>query len=272
MMAKYKFLLTTCYLLTKEGGARQSDSTKENSLKWDILTCLFFSITMRMQWKDIRDSLQEKYRQYDTESFEASLSRELGRLIKTGYLKKDDMSHQEVYYYIPKRRQQKVVDGISKRFLYRKVDEFWQRFSLEQKKRIAKDLAFSHSMTLKVVQNFVNEMLGTFGGWANDRMVELNDPLQQKEDSSKYSAEEKAKLKVQLENLKNDCTKFQSNIAAENKFVIDNFKDLTELSFDFLNYVVDPIYEGNGFKAIRDLMQKAVEEQKEKIKKNNISS
>jgi hypothetical protein len=248
------------------------DTTKDDSLKWDILTCLFFSITMRMQWKDIRDSLHKKYIQYDLETFETLLSRMLGHLIKTGDLKKDDISHQEVYYYIPKRRQQKVVDGISKRFLYRKVDEFWQRFSLEQKKRIAKDLAFSQSMTLKLLKNFVNEMLGIFGGWANDRMVELNDPLQQKEDSGKYSVEEKANLKNQLEKLKNDCTKFQSNIVAENKFVLDNFKDLTELSFDFLNYVVDPIYGGNGSKAISDLMRKAVEEQKDKIKKENISS
>lgn len=240
------------------------DSTKDNSLKWDVLTCLFFSITMRMQWKDICDSLREKYSQYDTETFETLLSRELGRLIKTGDLRKDDISHQEVYYYIPKRRQQKVVDGISKRFLYRKVDEFWQRFSLEQKKRIAKDLAFSQAMTIKLQKNFVNEMLGVFGGWANDRIVELNDPLHQKKDSHEYSAEEKANLKIQLEKLKNDCTKFQSNIVAENKFVIDNFKDLTELSFDFLNYVVDPKYGGNGSKAISDLMRKAVEEQKEK--------
>ena len=46
------------------------DTTKDDSLKWDILTCLFFSITMRMQWKDIRDSLHKKYIQYDLETFE----------------------------------------------------------------------------------------------------------------------------------------------------------------------------------------------------------
>ena len=40
-----------------------------------------------------------------------------------------------------------------------------------------------------------------------------------------------------------------------------------ELSLEFQNYVVDPIYEGNGYKAIQDLMRKAVEEQKRRTEK-----
>jgi hypothetical protein len=231
--------------------------------QWDVLTCLFLSATMRLQWKELRDNLHEKYAQYDKESFEVLLSRALSRLLKSGDLKKDDKSHQEVYYYIPKRRQQKVIDGISKRFLYRKVDEFWERFSLDQKKRLAKDLAYSQSMIIRVERNFIKELFSIFGSWANERIVELNNQSQQG-NHSKYSAEERAELNNQLAKLKSDCAKMESNLVAEEKFVADNLNALMELGLEFQNYVVASIYDGNGYKAIQDLMRKAVDEQKKK--------
>lgn len=242
--------------------------TKINELQWDVLTCLVLSVNMRLQWKELRDSLFKKYPRYDKESFEVLLSRALGRLLKSGDLKKDDKSHQEVYYYIPKRRQQKIIDGISKRFLYKKVDEFWERFSLEQKKRAVKDLAYSQSMIMRVQRNFFKELLSIYGDWANDRVVELNNPLQQG-DINRYSTEEKAELNNMLAKLKADCAKIDSNLASEEKFVADNLTALMELSLEFQNYVVDPIYEGNGYKAIQDLMRKAVEEQKRRTENAN---
>lgn len=241
---------------------------KSDELQWDVLTCLFLSVTMRLQWKELRDNLHKKYPQYDKETFEVLYSRALGRLLKSGDLKKDDKSHQEVYYYIPKRRQQKVIDGISKRFLYKKVDEFWEKFSLDQKKRVAKDLAYSQMMLVGLSRNFMKELLSIFGGWANDRIIDLNNPLQQA-GTSKYSTKEKAELNNQLAKLKNDCTKMESNLAAEEKFVADNLNALMELSLEFQNYVVDPIYDGNGQKAIQDLIRKAVEEQKGKKENRN---
>lgn len=233
--------------------------TKRNELQWDVLTCLFLSVTMRLQWKELRDNLHKKYAHCDKESFEVLLSRALARLVKSGDLKKEDKSHQEVYYYIPKRRQQKVIDGISKRFLYKKVDEFWEKFSLEQKKRVAKDLAYSQSMIIRMQNNFVKELLSIFGCWANNRIGELNNPLQL--GNTNYSAEE-GELNSQLVKLKNDCAKMESNLAAEEKFIAENLNALMELSLEFQNYVVDPIYDGNGYKAIQDLMRKAIEEQK----------
>ena len=219
---------------------------------------------MRLQWKELRDSLHKKYVQYDKESFEVLLSRALNRLVKSGDAKKDDKSHQEVYYYIPKRRQKKVIDEISKRFLYKKVDEFWERFSLEQKKRMAKDLAHSQMMIIQGQKIFFKEMLTIFGGWANDSIGELNDPLKQK--NLNYTDEEKIKLNNELTKLNSQCNKIENAMAVEDKYLVDNFNSLVKLSFDFLNYVVDPLYDGNGQKAIQDLMRKAVEEQKNKNK------
>jgi hypothetical protein len=258
-----KTQISVNYLLTTWGGSARMKQAKSDELQWDVLTCLFLSVTMRLQWKELRDNLHKKYAQYDKESFEVLLSRALDRLLKSGDLKKDDKSHQEVYYYIPKRRQQKVIDGISKRFLYKKIDEFWERFSLDQKKRLAKDLAYSQSMIIRVERNFMKELFSIFGSWANDRIVELNTPLQQG-DTRKYSAEERADLNNQLAKLKNDCAKMESNLTAEETFVADNLNALMELSLEFQNYVVDPIYEGNGYKAIQDLMRKAVDEQKKR--------
>ena len=156
-------------------------------------------------------------------------------------------------------------DGISKRFLYKKVDEFWERFSLEQKKRAVKDLAYSQSMIMQVQRKFFKELLSIYGDWANDRVVELSNPVQQG-DMSRYSAEERAELNNMLAQLKADCAKIDSNLASEEKFVVDNLNALMELSLEFQNYVVDPIYDGNGYKAIQDLMRKAVEEQKKEAK------
>jgi hypothetical protein len=120
----------------------------------DILTALFMSVNMRLQWNYLRDHLYKKYSHYDKESFDTIFARALNCLIREGDLRKDDKSHQEVYYYIPKRRQQKIIDGISKRFLYKKVDEFWERFSLDQKKRVAKDLAYSQAMIMQGQKKF----------------------------------------------------------------------------------------------------------------------
>jgi hypothetical protein len=258
-----KIQISVNYLLPTTRITLKMKGTKNDELQWDVLTCLFLSITMRLQWKEIRTNLQTKYFQYDKESFEVLLTRALNHLLKLGDLKKDDKSHQEVYYYIPKRRQQKVIDGISKRFLYKKVDEFGEKFSLDQRKRVAKDLAYSQSMIIRVERNFIKEMLSIFGRWANDSMVELNNPLQEG-NTRKYSPEERIELNKQLDKLKTNFANMESNLAAEDKFTAENLKALMELSLEFQNYVVDPIYNGNRHKAIADLMRKAVDEQKAK--------
>ena len=237
--------------------------TLNDNLQWDVLACLYFSGSMKLQWKEIRDSLQKKYTQYDKESFEVKLSRALKRLIESGNLKKDDTKHQEVYYFIPKRRQQKVIDGIGKRFLQKKLDEFWDRFSLEQKKKLALKLAQSQSLIIGAERKFIKNFFGLFGDWTKNLHEQLNNPKYE-ENSSKYSPKERAELSDQLTKLKDDFVKMESNMIAEEKFVAENLNGLMELSLDFQNYIVDPLYNGNGHKAIADLIRKAIEEQKEK--------
>jgi len=43
---------------------------EDDSLFWDILTCLAISVNSRLQWYEIRDSLFKKYEKiYDKERF-----------------------------------------------------------------------------------------------------------------------------------------------------------------------------------------------------------
>jgi hypothetical protein len=238
---------------------------KSDELQMDVLTCLFLSGIMRLQWSELRDNLLKKYSKCDKESFEVLLSRALARLLKSGYLKKDDKGHQEVFYYIPKKRQQKVIDQISKRFLYTKVDEFWEKFSLDQKKRLAKDLVYSQSMRIGVEKRFFKEMFSIFGGGANDLIErdKLDNSLL--ENTSAHSPEERAERNNQLVKIRNDCAKMEANFTTEDKFVADNLNELMELSLEFQNLIVDPIYNGNGPKALAGIMRKAIMEEKQKV-------
>jgi hypothetical protein len=83
----------------------------------------------------------------------------------------------------------------------------------------------------------------TFSDWTNDLLVELNDPLNCK--MKKYSPKERTKLGNELKKL-GDLAKFETNMANEDRFVAENINRIMDLSMDFQNYVVDPIYQGNG--------------------------
>jgi hypothetical protein len=105
-----------------------------------------------------------------------------------------------------------------------------------------------------------------YEGWANGLLAELNDPNLGKD--LKYNQEEKNRLNTELNKLKDTFSRIESNIRIEDKFLVDNFNSLIELGFDFTNYVVDPLYNGNGRKAIQALMKRAVDEQKKKLSVN----
>jgi hypothetical protein len=119
-------------------------------------------------------------------------------------------------------------------------------------------------MIIQVERHFVKELFSIFNGWTNDTIVKFNDTSKGK--MGNYSPEERAKLNNDLMKLKDDCAKFETNLVAEEKFVVENLNALMELSLDFQNWVVDPVYQGNVQKAVSDLMRKAVEEQKAKSK------
>jgi hypothetical protein len=109
---------------------------EDDSLFWDILTCLIISDNARLQWFEIRDTLFKKYEAiYDKESFETVLSRFLKRVAHSGYIKKDSVRHQEVYYYIPKRKQKEVVEKLDRRFCTKNLTSIGISYHLNSVKR-----------------------------------------------------------------------------------------------------------------------------------------
>ena len=45
--------------------------------------------------------------------------------------------------------------------------------------------------------------------------------------------------------------------------MVEKYKELTSLAFEFQNKIVDPQYNGNYYLAIQELMKKALEEKHE---------
>src|SRR3990170_2171957 len=123
---------------------------KDDSLFWDVLTALALSVNMRLQWREIRDIVHKRYEKtYDKETFEVILNRILKRLLQSGYLKRDSKGHQEVYYFIPKKRKQEIIDELNRRFVHKKLDEIWERLSSEQRKKAVENLVQHQGMLIQ---------------------------------------------------------------------------------------------------------------------------
>jgi deoxyribodipyrimidine photolyase len=240
-------------------GFRKND----NSIFWDVLTALALSVNSRLRWKEIRDVVHKRYEKtYDKETFEVLLNRVLKRLFQLGHIKKDSKGHQEVYYFIPKQRQKEIIDELNRRFVHKKLDEIWERLSSEQRKRAVENLMHYQALQIQAERHLVKTFVGGLKELGEVYLSDLNSP--QEVSKRELSAEEKQELARQLAVLQNDCIKVESAMAKEESTLREKFNEYLELSMEFLNKVVDPLYGGDNFKAIADLMRKAVEEQNKK--------
>jgi len=81
-----------------------------NELEIDILNCLRLSLDMRLQRRDLKGKLAEKYvdKKYDIDTFDVTLQRKLNHLCVERLLEKDVKGHQQVYYHIPEGKQNEV--------------------------------------------------------------------------------------------------------------------------------------------------------------------
>lgn len=233
---------------------------KDDSLFWDVLTALTLSVNTRLQWREIRDIVHKKYEKtYDKETFEVLLNRVLKRLLQSGYVKRDSKGHQEVYYFIPKQCQKEIIDELNRRFMHKKLDEIWERLSSEQRKRAVENLVQQQGMLIQAEKHLAKTVILSVKDISAIYLDGLNKPPESV--AKEYSPEEKQKLATQLKSLQEDCVKMESGMAEEDKFLREKFNELLGLSIEFTNKVVDPLYGGNGLKAVEDLMRKAIAEQ-----------
>jgi hypothetical protein len=233
---------------------------KDDPLFWDALTALALSVNMRLQWREIRDIVHKRYEKtYDKETFEVILNRILKRLLQSGYLKRDSKGHQEVYYFIPKKRKQEITEELNRRFMHKKLDEIWERLSSDQRKKAVENLVQQQGMLIQADRHLATTVILGVKDLGEVYLSDLNKPAESVR--KEYSQEDKQELATLLSGLQDQCTKIESNIANEDKFLIENFDAILELSLEFTNKIVDPLYNGNGREAIVDLMRKAIAEQ-----------
>ena len=234
---------------------------KDDPLFWDVLTALALSVNMRLQWREIRDVIYNKYEKtYDKETFEVILSRVIKRLFQSGYVKRDSKGHQEVYYFIPKQRQKEIVDELNRRFMHKKLDEIWERLSSEQRKKAVENLVQQQGMLIQADRHLAKTVISGFKDLGEMYLSDLNKPT--KKVVKEYSSEEKQELARLVGTLKTLCTKVESDMAKEDSSLKEKWNEWLELSIEFTNKVVDPLYNGNGREAMVDLMRKAIAEQR----------
>ena len=230
---------------------------EDDSLFWDILTCLAISVNTRLQWSEIRDSLYKKYEKiYDKKSFETVLSRFLKRVAQSGYIKKDNVKHQEVYYFIPKGKQKEVVEKLDRRFMHKKLDEYWDTLSSEQRKKAVENILFQQKMLVQSEKFMIKEFVFGLKDYSKSYEPQISKFLE----SNEYSAEQKQDLKNAMDCLDEQFSKINKADAETEKYFRERWQQFFNLTVDFTNKVVDPFYNGKYFDAIESIMKKAIEE------------
>lgn len=86
-----------------------------DDLDQEILLTLLETDNMRMQWKDLIEKIwSKKHIKLEKDTLEVYITKRLSKLVESGLLKKDVVSHKQVFYYIPESNKQKVIDIIGK--------------------------------------------------------------------------------------------------------------------------------------------------------------
>ncbi len=120
-------------------------------------------------------------------------------------------------------------------------------------------------MLLQAEKHFFKIVLEGLRDLGGVYLSDLNKP--QRDVRKELSSEDKQELSRKLDALQKKCMRIESDMEKEASTVKEKWKEHLELSFEFLNKVVDPLYNGNGLEAIQDLMRKAIAEQDRKQQK-----
>lgn len=233
-----------------------------DSLEYDIKLVLALSPAMRLQWREIFKTLHPRYKKdYKTKSsFSVTLHRKLRRLIDSGDLEKEEKGHQQVFYFIPKKRQKKVTEEIERACVLRKFDAFWDSFSLDQRKRIVRNSAVQQQFFVSYLMHFSLEFASMTQELVEPWITKLENPTE--DIKAKYSQKEREQFLREFYDAQKALEKIKADMARDKQQVIskEEFRTLLSLTQEFMDKVV-PRYHGGWREAFTDLMRKAVEEQ-----------
>lgn len=233
-------------------------------MEYDIKLMLAMSPAMRLQWKEIFYTLYAKYKiKPDTKnSFGVTLHRKLKRLIRSGDLEKEEKGHQQVFYFVPKKRQKKVIEELERTYISKKFDDFWDKFSLDQRKKIMRDSAAQQHIFILSLRNAYLQFLSMAQDWVEPWIAKLEKPTE--DIKAKYSPEERKEFLEEFYKGRKELESIKSEIARDSQPISqEEYRELMTLTQEFMNKIV-PKYPGGWREAFMDLMRKAVEEQKEK--------
>lgn len=230
-------------------------------MEYDIKLMLVLSPGMRLQWKEIFNPLYSKYeKEHKTKnSFSVTLHRKLGNLIHCGDLEKEEKGHQQVFYFVPKKHQKRVVEELERAYVFKKFDEFWDAFSLDQRKKIVRDFTAQQHLFILIMRNFSLEFLKMAQEYAEPWISRLENPTE--DIKAQYSPEERKQFLKEFHDGQKELEKIKSNIVRDSQPISnEEFRELMKLTQEFMDEVV-PKYPRGWREAITDLMRKAIAEE-----------
>jgi len=230
-------------------------------IEYDIKLMLTLSPAKKLRWREILNTLYPKYKKArrTKSSFSVTLNRKLKRLIDSGDLEKEVKGHQQVFYFIPKKRQEKVNVEVERAYVFKNFDSFWDEFSLDQKKKIVRDTAAQQQLFIYFLQRISLKFLSKTQELLEPWISKLENPTEDIE--SKYTPEERKEFLKEFHKGRKELEKFKSEIAQDNQPLgKDKIEELLSLTQEFIDRVV-PKYPGGWREAMMDLMRKAVEQE-----------
>jgi hypothetical protein len=235
-------------------------------LEYDVKRALATSPNNQLQWHKIRNELYEKYeKEYgDKNSFTTILQRRLQKLRNSGDIDKKEAGHQEVFYFIPKKRLMKIKEALDREAARQAFDEIWDSFTPEQRKRELQNLLKQWQLGVMMTRNQVQELISPLEELIELYVAQLENPTE--ETKAKHSPAERERFLRELQQLEGEAEKIKTDIAHDKQQVItqEELKAKLNLIHEFSALVVEPRYSGKWNEAVMDLMREAIEEQKQK--------
>ncbi len=236
-----------------------------DALEFDIKRALATSPNSQLQWHKLRNELYKKYeKEYEANTFTTTLHRRLQKFIVSGDMKKKGLGHQEVFYFLPKKRLMKIKEDLDKEVARRTFDEIWDSFTSEQRKRELQNLLKQRQLPVILLQTVALELISSVEELAKLPIAQFENPTE--EIKTKHSQAEREHFLRELRLLQGEAEKIKTDITSnkERLIVQEQLKIQLNLIQEFLTLVVEPKYSGNWNEAVMDLMRKTVEEEKQK--------
>jgi len=146
-----------------------------------------------------------KEKRYGKNTLNVMLHRDLNRLVNSGYLKKNDVGHKNVYYYIPKRRKPKIAEYLEDRFQRKMLDDFWNALTPEQRKKWVQAFIRQQQIMIKPVLKNLGKLRMEIRDWIEQLISDLENPNAYTK--QRYSSKERRELLEKLSKEKDKIEK-----------------------------------------------------------------